>query len=90
MRISMCSAGYVPDCPTLCGLFPTAVLKLQRVCSWLGWPTGLEPATFGATIRCNSLPSVARWCRTRISKPFWLRGLQHGAGRFALGGVRVV
>ena len=33
-----------------------------------GWPTGLEPATFGATIRCHRFLGVAVHCRIGLSK----------------------
>src|SRR5215217_1195260 len=40
-----------------------------------GWPTGLEPAPFGATIRCHRFLGVALCCRIGLSKPFSLQAV---------------
>jgi len=37
-----------------------------------GCPTGLEPATFGTTIRSGMFQWVASSCKIRISKPIFL------------------
>jgi hypothetical protein len=37
-----------------------------------GWPTGLEPATFGATIRRHLFLGVAGGCRIALYKPISL------------------
>src|SRR5215203_5799404 len=43
-----------------------------------GWPTGLEPAPSGATIRRHRLPGVALSCRIGSSKPVFLLAIAPG------------
>jgi hypothetical protein len=42
-----------------------------------GWPTGLEPATFGATIRRHPFLRVAVRCRINLSEPIVLLTAGH-------------
>ena len=53
-------------------VYMNLVALVFRAPNTRGWPTGLEPATFGATMRRHRLPRVAGSCKNRLSKPIRL------------------